>query len=159
MLSRLNDVRSLPWILAACLLIALCGQLWIHITRTSATVDEPNHILAGYRHIQCGDFGINPEHPPLLKMLAATPLLVRDDLKDPPWECGTKLTSKFDTFSYGNTFLVDNGVDSIVNATRSFAAIPTILLAILVFLAAWEMFDRWVALVALAIVSFEPSLR
>jgi hypothetical protein len=55
-----------------CLLLlfsAFAFQLWYHAVRTSATVDEPDHILAGYRHLQCGDFGINPEHPPLLKML------------------------------------------------------------------------------------------
>jgi hypothetical protein len=27
---------------------------------TSVTIDEPVHILAGHRHWQCGDFGINP---------------------------------------------------------------------------------------------------
>lgn len=143
---------------AAVILLALFAvQLYCHAVRTSATVDEPNHILAGYRHLQCRDFGINPEHPPLLKMLAAAPLMFRDDLKDPPWECGSKLTSKFDTFSYGNTFLVDNGVDSIVIPTRLSAAVISLVLAVLVFVAAWEMFDRWVALVALAIVAFEPN--
>src|SRR5688572_9119360 len=97
---------------------AFAFQLWYHATRTSVTVDEPVHILAGYRHLQCGDFGINPEHPPLLKMLAATPLMFRDGLVDPPWNCGSKLTSKFDSFSYGNSFLVDNGVDSVVIPAR-----------------------------------------
>lgn len=142
---------------AALLLAFFAFQLWYHATRTSATVDEPNHILAGYRHLQCGDFGINPEHPPLLKMLAAAPLMLRDDLHDPPWDCGSKLTSKFDTFSYGNSFLVDNGVDSVVIPTRLSTTVLSLLLAILVLVAAWEMFDRWVALVALTIVAFEPN--
>ena len=30
-------------------------QLWFHAVRTSVTVDEPAHILAGHRHWQCGD--------------------------------------------------------------------------------------------------------
>jgi hypothetical protein len=133
-------------------------QLWYHAVRTSVTIDEPDHILAGYRHLQCGDFGINPEHPPLLKMLAAIPLTFRGDLVDPPWECGSKLTSTFEAFSYGNSFLVDNGVDNIVIRARLFAAVLSLVLAILVFVAAWEMFDRWAALVALTIVAFEPNL-
>src|SRR5687767_5964922 len=78
-------------------------QLWFHAVRTSVTMDEPVHILAGYRHWQCGDFGINPEHPPLLKLLAAAPLHSRN-LVGPPWECGSKATSKFDSYSYGNSF-------------------------------------------------------
>jgi hypothetical protein len=152
--------RSTIWILgtAALLVCLFAFQLWYHATRTSVTVDEPNHILAGYRHLRCGDFGINPEHPPLLKMLAAAPLMFRNDLIDPPWDCGSKLTSKFDAFSYGNSFVVENGVDSVVIPTRLSSALLSLLLAILVFIAAWEMFDRWVAMVALAIVSFEPNI-
>jgi hypothetical protein len=139
------------------LFAAFALQLVLHAIRTSTTVDEPVHILAGHRHWQCGDFGINPEHPPLLKLLATTPLNFRR-LAEPPWECGSKLTSKFDSFSYGNTFLVENGVDSIVIPTRLASAIMSLLLAVLVFLAAWEMFGRWEALTALAILAFEPNL-
>src|SRR4051812_264839 len=84
---------------AALLFVAFGGQLWFHATRTNATVDEPDHILAGHRH-WCGDFGITPEHPPLLKMLATASLNFRQ-LAEPPWECSSKFTSKFDTFSYG----------------------------------------------------------
>ena len=132
-------------------------QLWFHATHTSVTVDEPAHILAGYRHWQCGDFGINPEHPPLLKLLAAAPLNFRN-LIEPNWVCGSKMTSKFDSFSFGNSFLVDNGVDSIVTSTRLAAAVISLLLAVLVFLAAWELFGRWEAVTALALLAFEPSL-
>lgn len=139
------------------LFVVFALQLYYHAVSTSATVDEPDHILAGYRHLQCGDFGINPEHPPLLKLIAAVPLAFRD-LSDPPWECGSKLTSKFDAFSYGSTFLVENGIDSIVIPTRLAASVMSLLLALLVYLAAWEMFGRWEALTALAIVAFEPSL-
>ena len=92
-------------------------QLWFHAVRTSVTIDEPVHILAGHRHWQCGDFGINPEHPPLLKFLAAAPLNSRN-LVEPNWDCGSKMTSKFDSFSFGNSFLADNGVDSVVIPTR-----------------------------------------
>jgi hypothetical protein len=142
---------------AVFLLAAFAFQLVYHATRTSATVDEPNHILAGHRHWQCGDFGINPEHPPLLKLLATAPLNSRK-LSEPPWECGSKLTSKFDAFSYGSTFLVENGVDSVVIPTRLAASLMSMLLALLVFIAAWEMFGRWEALTALAILAFEPNL-
>src|SRR5271157_667948 len=40
-----------------------------------ATWDEPYHILAGYRYWQGGDYGINPEHPPLAKLVGTFPLL------------------------------------------------------------------------------------
>lgn len=144
-------------VLTILLFAAFAFQLVYHAVRTSATVDEPFHILAGHRHWQCGDFGINPEHPPLLKLLATAPLNFRQ-LSEPPWECGSKFTPKFDGFSYGSTFIVENGIDRVVITTRLVASLMSLLLALLVFLAAWEMFGRWEALTALAIVAFEPSL-
>lgn len=153
----ITDNKKLLFLaIVVCLFAAFASQLVYHAVRTSATVDEPFHILAGHRHWQCGDFGINPEHPPLLKLLATAPLNFRQ-ISEPPWECGSKLTSKFDGFSYGSTFVVQNGVDSIVITSRLTAALMSMLLALLVFLAAWEMFGRWEALTALAIVAFEPN--
>ena len=139
------------------LFAAFAFQLWFHAARTSATIDEGAHILAGHRHWQCGDFGINPEHPPLLKLIAALPLQFRA-LNEPEWKCGSRLTPKTDMFSAGTSFLVRNGIDSVVIPTRLAAASLSLFLAVLLFLAAREMFGRWEALTALALVAFEPSL-
>ena len=139
------------------LFIGFIFQLWFHAVRTSVTIDEPVHILAGHRHWQCRDFGINPEHPPLLKLLATAPLNFQK-LVEPNWECGSKLTSKLDSFSFGNSFLVDNGVDRVVIQTRLAAALMSLLLALLVFFAASEMFGHLEALTALALLVFEPNL-
>lgn len=155
--SRTESKRALFVVLSLALFAAFAFQLVYHAVRISATVDEPDHILAGHRHWQCGDFGINPEHPPLLKLFATATLNFRE-LSEPPWECGSKLTSTFDTFSYGSTFLVENGIDSVLIPTRVAASLMSMLLALLVFLAAREMFGRWEALTALAIVAFEPNL-
>ena len=132
-------------------------QLWYHATRTSSTVDESPHILAGHRHWQCGDFGINPEHPPLLKLLATAPLNFQT-LIEPPWECGSRLTSKQESFLFGTKFIIQNGVDAIVVPVRLSAALMSLLLAVLVFAAAWQMFGRWEAVTALALLAFEPNL-
>jgi len=43
--------------------------------RESQTWDGGCHILAGYSYWTRGDFGVNPEHPPLVKLLASFPLL------------------------------------------------------------------------------------
>ena len=39
------------------------------------TNDEVVHIPAGYQYVRAGKFNLNPEHPPLVKMLAGSPLL------------------------------------------------------------------------------------
>ena len=159
-LKNLNGPRPNRILLIAltAVLFACFGfQLVCHAVRTSATVDEPDHILAGHLHWRCGDFGINPEHPPLLKLLATTPLNFMD-LHEPPWACGSKLTSTFEAFSYGSSFLVENGIDRVVLSTRLSASLMSLLLAALVFAAAWEMFGRWEAVTALAVLAFEPNL-
>ena len=74
-IGRRNRIGRFLTVLMFAILLGFYGfQLWYHATRTSATIDEPFHILAGYRYWQCGDYGINPEHPPLLKLLAALPI-------------------------------------------------------------------------------------
>lgn len=149
--------RILPVALAALLFGLFAFQLWYHATRTSATVDESPHILAGHRHWQCGDFGINPEHPPLLKLLATAPLIFRT-LVEPPWECGSRITSKPDSFLFGTKFIIQNGVDDIVIPARLSAALMSLLLAAIVFAATWQMFGWWEAVTALALLAFEPNL-
>jgi len=45
--------------------------------RESVTVDEVTHIGAGVSYLQRLDLRMNPEHPPLPKVLAAIPLVIR----------------------------------------------------------------------------------
>jgi hypothetical protein len=45
------------------------------ILQKSLTFDEPLHLYAGYSYLKWGDFRINTEHPPLVKILAALPLM------------------------------------------------------------------------------------
>ena len=59
--------------------VALYAALAITSMRTqSATFDEGSHLPAGYTYLRLGDHRLNPEHPPLVKTLAALPLLFMD---------------------------------------------------------------------------------
>jgi hypothetical protein len=49
------------------------GAAW----RESVAIDEVVHIGAGVSYLQRFDLRLNPEHPPLAKMLAALPLAMR----------------------------------------------------------------------------------
>ncbi len=149
------------WLVTLLLFALLVGlfvlQLWVHITRTSATSDEPVHILGGYLYWECGDFVVNPQHPPLLKLLAAAPLRSRQ-LSTPEWKCGARNPS-WQEVEYGAArFVADNGTDSILIPARLAAASMSLLLAFLVCRLAWRMFGRTEALVALAILVFEPTV-
>jgi 4-amino-4-deoxy-L-arabinose transferase-like glycosyltransferase len=155
---NLKKYQDFLFTTVACLLFGLFAfQLLFHATKTSATIDEPSHILAGHRYWQCGDFGINPEHPPLLKLLATAPLNFRE-FSEPNWDCGSRITPKEEAFNAGALYLADNDVDSVLITARLAAALMSLLLAGLVFLVAWTMFGRAEALVALALLAFEPNL-
>lgn len=151
------SVSRLYAIIAVLLFGFLAFQLWSHAASTSVTVDEVPHILAGYRYWQCGDFAINPEHPPLLKLLAASPLNFRAFIA-PAVNCGLRPTTKLDGLLDGFLFLAKNGADSIVIPARVAASLMSLLLALLVFFAAREMFGRAIALAALALFVFEPNI-
>lgn len=122
--------------------------------RESQTWDEANHIFAGYRTWTDGDFGLNPEHPPLVKLLATIPLL-RAQLKNPVLE---ERYFKEDAFLRGKEFLYQNDADKILARTRTAAAVLTLLTALVVFLATREMFGRGAAFVALTLLTFDPNL-
>lgn len=50
---------------------------------TSLTVDEGLHIASGYTILRTGDYRLVEEHPPLVKLWLALPLLPISDLSDP----------------------------------------------------------------------------
>lgn len=60
------------------LLVFMAGLMGIGLWTDSATSDELAHIPAGYSHIRYLDYRLNIEHPPLMKALAALPLLFFD---------------------------------------------------------------------------------
>lgn len=65
------------------LLLALFA-LAVHSARaTSLTVDEGLHIASGYTILRTGDYRLVEEHPPLIKLWLALPLLPLHDLADP----------------------------------------------------------------------------
>src|SRR5947209_19965922 len=57
------------------LVLVLGLQLALTVRQESQTWDEADHIFAGYMSWKRADFGLNPEHPPLVKLLATAPLL------------------------------------------------------------------------------------
>jgi len=114
------------------LLIVLLLQLALSVRQNSITWDEDDHIYAGYMSWKHADFGLNPEHPPLVKMLAAVPLLSLP-LKMPVPQ---NRNFKHEAFLGGKDFLFKNDADKMLFRARMAAALLTLLLALLVFLAA-----------------------
>ena len=141
-------------IVVAVLLLLLVAELTISVWQQSQTYDEAYHLYSGYSYWKHGDYGINPEHPPLVKLLAAAPLLSM-----PLHDCiPTTDLFKVEGFVQGRDFLYSNDADRVLFRARMAASLLCVLLALLVFAATREMFGDTAALIALALVVFEPNI-
>lgn len=136
------------------LLAVLAAELVLSVRQETQTWDEGAHLYAGYTYWKRADYGQNPEHPPLVKLFAALPLLPMQ-LKDPP---DLKGNSKIETFVEGRDFLYGNDADRVIFRARMAAAILCILLAFFVFLAGRELFGAAAGLIALLLIVFEPNI-
>ncbi len=152
-----NTSSKFASFIAALLLVGLALQLTLSGRQQSQTFDEADHILAGYRYWMCSDFSANPEHPPLVKLVASVPLLLMK-LKGPAPLCGYPNPSTNRDFVDARTFLYSNNAESILFSTRLFACLFTIFLGVLVFKSAHLMFGTGPALIALTIFAFEPNI-
>jgi 4-amino-4-deoxy-L-arabinose transferase-like glycosyltransferase len=136
------------------LLAIIFLQLVMMASRNSATWDEPDHIYSAYMQAKQGDFGLNPEHPPLIKFLGALPLLNMQfkmpQLQGRPY--------RFEEAVGGREFLFGNDANAILLRVRLATSSITILLAMMVFLAAQEMFGTGAGLIALSLIAFDPTL-
>lgn len=153
-LSKSISSRSANFI-AIALLAVMAVLLVSSVRQQSQTFDESTHLFAGFENWKHGDFGVNPEHPPLVKEFAALPLLPMG-LHEPP-----ALPIPFfkaQNFINGAQFLYAGNADAVLLRGRVMVALLSLALGLLVFLAAKEMFNPLAAVFALFLFVFEPNL-
>jgi 4-amino-4-deoxy-L-arabinose transferase-like glycosyltransferase len=144
---------ALRAVLVAGLLLVLVAELWLSVRQETQTWDEGAHIYAGYSYWTRADFGINPEHPPLLKLLASLPLL-QLPIRPPVLQ---NREFKLEEFAGAHDLLYANDAGQILLRTRMAASLLCVVLGLLIFLAASEMFGSTAGLLALLLFVFEPN--
>jgi 4-amino-4-deoxy-L-arabinose transferase-like glycosyltransferase len=144
--------------LVVLLLVVLGVEVVSTIRQQSLTWDEGDHIFAGYESWKTKDFGLNPEHPPMVKLLATIPLL-HLPLRVP------KLQGRFfktEAYMDGRELLFRNGpeysADSLIFRVRMMVIVFVLALALLVFFAGREMFGVGAGLIAMTLFCFEPNV-
>ena len=150
------------YIAVAALLCVLAFEVVSSIRWQSTSWDEGDHLFAGYMSLKHGDFSLNPEHPPLAKMVAALPLLPLD-LKVAPSQ-GRYF--KLEAYYRGRELLYRNGpanggrysANTLLFRARLATSVFVLVLGVLVFFAGEEMFGAGAGLPALALFVFEPSI-
>ena len=146
------------WVLGAviALLLVQAMQILFIVHRESLTWDEDDHMFAGYMMWKTGDYGLNPEHPPLVKLLATLPLL-GEHLWVPQLQ---NRDFKTEAYMDGRDWLArnDGASQRLVFRMRLAAGLLALTLSLVVFFAAREAFGVPAALIALTLVVFDPNL-
>lgn len=147
---RSDSVLKRRWIKIAAVIFLLAileFQLLYSVKHESLTFDEGDHIFAGYMSLKHHDFGLNPEHPPLVKMIAAI-LLLRMHLHEPQLQ-GRYF--KDEAYQSGRDLIYQNDYDKVIFRARMAASVFALLVALLGFLTAREMFGTGAGLIALVL--------
>jgi hypothetical protein len=139
---------------ALCLVLIFCLQALLSLPKLSATPDELPHLSSGYSYWLTRDFRINPEHPPLAKLIAAIPLL----MIRPKLDTTSEYWSEAIEYPFGFDFLYRNNADQLLFWGR----VPMIALAalgaIVTFLWARDLFGPRAGVLALGLYAFSPNL-
>jgi hypothetical protein len=141
---------------AALLILGVYVALAVHSLRQkSATFDEPPHLAAGYTYWRLGDFRLNLEHPPLVKRLAAAPLL----LTDVTIETDTRPWVRAKQWDFGRAFLYQwNDGDPLLHRGRLVVVALGVLLLLAVYGWSRRRTGAAAGLLSLVLCAFSPDV-
>lgn len=151
-MSKLTKILP-PLLIAIMVLISLFS-----VRQDSAIMDEVAHIPAGYSYLKFGDYRLNPEHPPLAKMLSALPLLflhLQFPLNHPTWT--TDVNGQWEA-GYQFLYHLGNDADQILFWSRLPIIALLILLGIYIWKWAKELLGAKWALAVLFLYAFSPTI-
>ncbi len=150
--------KTFQWSLVG-LIVILAFSLMIKVSlQESATMDELAHIPAGYSYVKFLDYRLNPEHPPLVKALAAFPLLFQNlnfPLQSSAWKNDVN-----GQWQIGAEFLYQSGnnADQIIKWSRVGPIILTLILIIFIYIWASELVGGWWALLPTFLFALSPNV-
>ena len=126
----------------------------------SITGDEVVHIPAGYSYLRTHEIVLNPMHPPLVKELAALPLLWLRPRIPLDEEKIREIGKREHTYQwqFGEEFLIGQNVERILFWSRVPAVLISLGLAIVVTVWATELWGAAGGLLALLLYVFDPTI-
>jgi hypothetical protein len=152
-------LSSILAVLLLALMAALAGGAAL---RESATVDEVSHIGSGVSYLQKLDLRMNPEHPPLPKVLAAIPLVIRGvraDYKHISWTFSEKFFPAYmGQWVFGEWLLQHwNNPTTVLKWARLPMLLLTLLLGVAIFVLARKLGSPWGGVLCLCLFVSTPA--
>jgi Dolichyl-phosphate-mannose-protein mannosyltransferase len=157
-ISRVTDfVSDQHRYFAAAMLIVMFLLGITSMVGNSAIVDEVAHIPAAYSYLKLGDYRLNPEHPPLIKDIAAIPLQFMN-LKFPTNsnEWLNEVNGEWDT-GWDFLYNLGNNADAILFWARLPILLMTVGFGAFLYWYTRRRWGTWTALLALFFYSFSPN--
>ncbi|OGY79919.1 MAG: hypothetical protein A3B74_01555 [Candidatus Kerfeldbacteria bacterium RIFCSPHIGHO2_02_FULL_42_14] len=142
-------------ICAICLLIVMFATEIFSSIQENQTIDEGAHLVSGFSYLTTGIYALNREHPPLVKLLAALPLLKTKIIYQPSknWDEGTQWSAAYE-FLYHNTL----PADFLLFLGRLPIMLMSLLLGILIFSWTQKIAGLTAGLFALTLYAFDPNI-
>lgn len=150
--------NRLTYIIVGLLLFSVFLMAVFSMRDDSVTMDEVAHLPAGYSYLTQKDMRLNPEHPPLIKDLAAIPLLFIKGINFPS-EISAWKDDINGQWSFGYNFLYQSGnpPDLMIFWGRIPMILILILLGFFIFKFTKELFGNRAAIISLFLFSFSPT--
>lgn len=142
----------------ALILLAAGGFMFYGAYHDAAIMDELAHIPAGYGYVRYLDYRLNPEHPPLLKALAASPLLLLQPhfpTDAPAWR--TEVNGQWD-MGYRFLYTSGNDPDQIIRVARIVPILLTLLFIVLIYAVAKRSLGKFWAIIPALMAGFSPAI-
>src|SRR5262249_13682094 len=119
------------------------------------TVDEPWHITAAVAYLRTGEYFLNPEHPPLIKLLVALPLTQGTFHSTEP---GSLHDKREERDFVQAVMYTQNEADSIHTCTRRSMYFFNGFLLIFFAISAFRVFGGVIALGSLVFLLMDPTV-
>ncbi|MBK9054194.1 MAG: phospholipid carrier-dependent glycosyltransferase, partial [Chloroflexi bacterium] len=121
------------------------------------TMDEQNHLTRGYALLMTGDPRLSVEHPPLVNVLSALPLLLLPELH---LDTSSSAWQEGQWYAVADSFLWETNQD--VTRMIFLARLPIVWLTLALGLAGfglgWQMWGRNAAALTFTLLLFDPNI-
>lgn len=155
---QLPQFFSHPWsryIVVAGLLVLMATFQIVSMVQETQSIDEGVHLTAGVSYLLTGDFRLNEEHPPLIKMISGVGVL----LTRPVIHFGTPAWNEANQWAFAQEFIYHSGNDA--DRILLFARLPMVLvslgLGLLIYIIGRRIGGESAGLIALGWYVLDPN--
>jgi hypothetical protein len=162
--SSLGDSGALSWRVTALLLGGILSLYLalaeLSLIRENPTVDEVAHLPAGVTYWQKGTFRLYPQNPPLVKLVAALPVVLSDPVMAPVYQQPSWTAPEPSPTTFSQTFARFN-MDryfELFRLARMTMPLFSILGGLVVFMWSRQLYGRAGGLLSLLLWCFCPNI-